>query len=256
MKIASFNANGIRARMPVILRWLEEQVPDILCIQETKVQDFQFPVRAFEDAGYHSVFRGQKSYNGVAVISRIPPLSACFGFNPDDDEQVRLARIDFDRFTVVNTYVPQGQSPDSEKFQYKLDWLSRLRSYFETGFSASDSLIWAGDFNIAPHPIDVYDPQALAGSICYHPLEHRALDAIRGLGFTDVYRKHKPDDPGFSFWDYRIPNALKRKLGWRIDHIWATTSAAEKSRSAWIDAEPRTWEKPSDHTFIVAVFDL
>ena len=157
---------------------------------------------------------------------------------------------------IVNTYVPQGQDPASDQFQYKIDWFGRLRKYFEDHFKPDTALIWTGDFNVAPEPADVYDPEKLLGSVGYHPKEHSALHEVMQWGFVDVYRKHNPEEKAFTFWDYRIPNAVKRGLGWRVDHIWATRSVARRSKTAWIDREPRLWERPSDHTFIVAEFDL
>jgi len=255
MEIASFNANGIRARMQVLLKWLENESPDVLCIQETKVQDKDFPAQPFQEAGYHCTFRGQKSFNGVAFLTRTPPESVRIGFSEgDENEEARLITVKIHDITIVNTYVPQGQDPESEKFKYKLDWLCRLRNYFEQNFDPERPIIWVGDFNVAPEPIDVYDPEKLLGSICYHPEEHKALSHVKEWGFIDVYRKHNPMEKQFTFWDYRIPNAVKRGLGWRIDHIWATACMAEKSKKTWIDVEPRHWEKPSDHTFIVAEF--
>jgi exodeoxyribonuclease-3 len=258
MKIASFNANGLRARMPVIVRWLNAEAPDVLAIQETKVQDADFPEAALAETGYRATYRGQKGYNGVAILTRAAPEAALFGFGDDDefDAEPRLIGVKLGEVTVVNSYVPQGQSVDSDKFAYKLAWFDRIGRFFRERFDPNDRLIWVGDFNVAPAPIDVYDPQKLLGSVCYHPEEHRALAAVEKWGFVDVYRRHRPEDPTFTFWDYRIPNAIKRKIGWRIDHIWATRPAAELSTAAWIDVKPRTWEKPSDHTFIVAEFDL
>ena len=257
MKIASLNANGIRARLPIILQWLEQESPDTLCIQETKVQDHDFPRQPFLDAGYHCNFKGQKSYNGVAVVSKKKPRAVSMGFDDaDEKEGPRLIRVNIDAIEIVNTYVPQGQDPTSEQFAYKLAWFGRLRKYFADNFAADEPVIWAGDFNVAPEPIDVYDPEKLLGSVGYHPKEHRALKEVMQWGFVDVYRRHKPDEKAFTFWDYRIPNAVKRGLGWRIDHIWATKCLAEKSKTAWIDQQPRLWQRPSDHTFIVAEFDI
>ena len=256
MKIASFNVNGIRARMPVLVRWLASEKPDIVCLQETKVQDADFPVTALAEAGYQCAYRGQKSYNGVAILSRVVPEQVDAGFGDEFDKEARLIAARFGGLWVVNTYIPQGQDPASEKFRYKLEWIARLGRFFSENFLPADPLVWVGDFNVAPSPLDVYDPQTLLGSVCYHPEEHRALSAVERWGFVDIYRRHRPEDPTFSFFDYRVPNAVKRGIGWRIDHIWATESMAEESTGAWIDLEPRTWEKPSDHTFIVAEFDL
>jgi exodeoxyribonuclease-3 len=257
LKVASYNANGVRARIPLILKWLEKESPDILCLQETKVQNSDFPFHTFEEKGYHCSYIGQKSYNGVAILTKSLPQEVSFGFGDSDEtEEARLASLKTEGIYFVNTYVPQGQSPDSEKFQYKLKWLRRLHKYFKTNFRSNEPLIWTGDFNIAPEPLDVYDPEALLGSIGYHPDEHKVLSSLKEFGFVDVFRKHQPDEKIFTFWDYRIPNAVKRGLGWRIDHIWATPCVVEKSKSAWIDVAARLMERPSDHTFIAAEFDI
>ena len=242
--------------MPIILKWLERESPDVLCIQETKVQDHDFPHKPFEDTGYHCAFKGQKAYNGVAVLSKIMPHDISIGFGDgDESEGPRLLMVKIDGLAIVNTYVPQGQEPGSEKFKYKIAWFARLRKYFEYNFDPKDPLIWTGDFNVAPKPIDVYDPEKLLGSIGYHPEEHKALKDVMEWGFVDIYRMHKPEEKGFTFWDYRIPNAVKRGLGWRVDHICATKCVAKKSKTAWIDVKARLLQKPSDHTFIVAEFE-
>ncbi len=257
MKIATFNANGIRARLPLILEWLAKESPDVLCVQETKVQDADFPSQPLEASGFHCSFRGQKSYNGVAVLSQSSPEEVAFGFaDGDAGEEPRLIMARVHGIPIVNTYVPQGYIPESERFQYKLHWLRRLRDYFSKHFEPSMPLLWAGDFNVAPEPIDVYDPEKLFGSIGFHPEEHKALAAVKAWGFVDVFRKHEPRDKMYTFWDYRVPKAVKRGLGWRIDHLWATPPLAEKSTMAWIDVAPRLSEKPSDHTFVMAEFDM
>jgi len=257
MKIASFNANSVRARLPIITAWLGAERPDILCIQETKVQDPDFPWQTFQEQGYHSTFFGQKSYNGVAVLSRQAPTDVAPGFQDGADEaEARLLKVAFDDLTVVNTYIPQGQDPDSDKFQYKLAWFERLKAYFQRNCDPRGHVLWVGDFNVAPEPIDVYDPDQLAGSVGFHPAEHQALKAVMAWGFVDVYRQHNPREKMFTFFDYRIPNAAKRGLGWRIDHICATRALAECATSAWIDMAPRLEPKPSDHTFIAAEFQL
>ncbi len=256
MKIASFNANGIRARMPIILQWLEQESPDVLCVQETKVQDHDFPYQPLQDAGYHCFAKGQKSYNGVAILSKNPPADTVSGFGDGDaTEAPRIIRATFEGIVVVNTYVPQGREPDSEMFRYKLDWFKRLLEYFTRNFNPEMPILWAGDFNVAPMPLDVYDPEKLLGSIGFHPQEHSALASVMNWGFVDVFRQHKPQEKSFTFWDYRIPNAVKRGLGWRVDHICATRCLADASTAAWIEVEPRLAPRPSDHTFIVAEFD-
>jgi exodeoxyribonuclease-3 len=257
LKIASFNVNGIRARISVILDWIEKESPDLLCMQETKVKDDEFPGDVFEKRGYHCAYKGQKSFNGVAIISRKIPIRAESGFGDGDEaENPRIITAYFDDFIAVNTYIPQGREPGSEQFIYKLAWFERLLKYFENNFNPEMNLIWVGDFNVAPKPIDVYDPVKLLGSVGFHPLEHEALLNVMKWGFSDIYRIHRPDEKEFTFWDYRIPNSVKRGLGWRLDHICATKNLAGMSVSARIDKSPRLAERPSDHTPIVAEFKL
>jgi exodeoxyribonuclease-3 len=257
MKISTFNANGIRARLDVIQEWLAQEKPDVLCLQETKVQDADFPFQPFQKQGYHCAFRGQKSYNGVAILSKSPPQDVSFGFGDGDEkEEPRLITASIHDIPIVNTYVPQGYAPDSERFQYKLHWLQRLQDYFSRGFDPRMPLLWVGDFNVAPESIDVFDPKKLAGSVGFHPEEHKALAAVKAWGFVDVFRRHESSSNMYTFWDYRIPNAVSRGLGWRVDHIWATPGLAQKSTRAWIDVAPRLSHKPSDHTFVIAEFRI
>lgn len=257
LKIATFNANSIRSRMPIILGWLAREQPDALCIQETKVQDHDFPVAPIEDAGWHVVFRGQKSYAGVAIISREEPADVVAGFDDGDEpDEPRLIRAVIRGIPVVNTYVPQGRSPDSPHFQYKLAWFGRLRDLFERHYSPEEPLVWVGDFNVAPDPIDVHNPQRLAKHVDFHPDARAALAGVKAWGFVDVFRLHHPEPEQYSYFDYRVRNAVQRKIGWRVDHIWATQVLARRSIDAWIDVDARLLEKPSDHTFVVAEFKL
>ena len=255
LKVATYNANSIRVRMEQVLDWLRREEAGILCIQETKVQDGDFPAEPIRDAGYHVVFRGQKAYSGVAIISREEAQEVDFGL--DGGDEARLIRAVIGGVSVVNTYVPQGRSPDSEHFQYKLQWLGRLRAFFERHYSPQQPLLWMGDFNVAPEPIDVHDPQRLKNHVDFHPEARAALERVREWGFVDVFRRHHPDEPGhYSYWDYRARNPVERGLGWRVDHIWATEPLARRSARAWIDVEARLVERPSDHTFLVAEFAL
>lgn len=258
LRVASFNANSIRSRLGIILDWIAQHNCDVLCVQETKVPDNEFPEQAIREAGLYCAYWGQRSYNGVAIISKQAPSDVVIGFGEDRfDEEARLIRAVFEGVTVVNTYVPQGTAVESPRFAFKLEWLRSLRDYFARDFSPDDSVVWAGDLNVAPLPIDVYDPEGLRGSVCFHPDEHEALNYAMSWGFVDVFRKHHPDEPyQYTFWDYRIPNAFKRRMGWRLDHILATRPLAEKSTACWIDTTPRTLVKPSDHTFIAADFQL
>lgn len=256
LKIATYNVNGLRSRLDSVLAWLRRESPDILCVQETKVQDEDFPADPFRAAGYHVTFKGQKAHAGVAIFSREEPQSAAFGIDDGGEpDGPRLIRAVFDGITVVNTYVPQGREITSEHFQYKLNWLARLRALFERYYSPQDPIVWVGDFNVAPEPIDVYAPDRLEDNVDYHPDARAALENVRAWGFIDVFRQHHPGVPNqYTYWDYRINNAFARGMGWRIDHIWATEPMARRSTRAWIDAEARQATKPSDHTYLIAEF--
>jgi exodeoxyribonuclease-3 len=255
MKIASFNVNSLRARLPVVTRWLIENQSDVLCVQETKVQDTDFPTVEFDKIGYNYVFKGQKSYNGVAVFSKSKITNVQLGFGDEPKDQARLIKAEINGIKIANTYVPQGYMPESEKFEYKLKWFARLRKFFESNFKPADPVIWVGDLNIAPQSIDVYDPEVLLGHVCFHPQVHKALNEVMQWGFVDLFRLHNSEPGHYTFWDYRLPSSFKRNLGWRIDHIMSTKPLAQKCTACYIDRKPRTSEKPSDHTPIVAEFD-
>ena len=258
LKVATYNANSIRTRLEQVRDWLAREAPEVLCLQETKVQDPDFPADPFREAGYHVVFRGQKTHAGVAMISREEPQEVTFGLDDQKEpDEARLIRAVIRGIPVVNTYIPQGRSPDSPHFQYKLEWLARLRAFFERHYSPQGLLLWVGDFNVAPEPIDVHDPKGLKDHVAFHPEARAALEQVREWGFVDVFRRHHPGEPGqYTFWDYRLRGALERGIGWRVDHIWATESLARKSTQAWIDVDARRAERPSDHTFLVAEFAL
>ncbi|MHC4528944.1 MAG: exodeoxyribonuclease III, partial [Planctomycetota bacterium] len=255
MKVASFNVNSLRARLPVVLAWLTEQRPDILCVQETKVQDVDFPGADFGKAGYKYAFKGQKSYNGVAIFSKSEIENVRFGLDDEPKDEPRLIKAEVNGIAIVNTYVPQGHMPDSDKFQYKLDWFGRLLKFFKKHFKPTDPVLWVGDLNIAPEPMDVYDPDALLGHVCYHPQVHEALAKVMEWGFVDVFRKHCGQAGQYTFWDYRLPSSVNRNLGWRLDHIMATRPLADKCIACYIDKQPRLAPRPSDHTPIVAQFE-
>lgn len=256
MKIATFNTNSVRARLPIITNWLNNEQPDILALQEIKVQDRDFPVNEFEELGYHTVIRGQKSYNGVAIISRSEPGNIIRTLYREEDEQARFLSVEVSGITVINVYVPQGFSPDSDKFTYKLKWLEGLFQYIKKEYIPDNPLILLGDFNVAMDERDLYDPDGLRGSAGYHPDEQKILNEFFKWGFVDIFRKYNSEGGHYTFWDYRIPNAVKRKMGWRIDYITATQPLAEKSTGVWIDLDARSLKRPSDHTFLVAEFDI
>jgi len=255
LKVASFNVNSLRARLPILLGWIKTVSPDILCLQETKVPDSDFPIRDFEKIGFYSVFRGEKTFNGVAILSKTPFEDIHYGFE-DSSEAARLITVKIQGITIINTYVPQGLNPLSEKFREKLDWLQRLYYHLKENYKPSISVIWTGDFNIAPESKDVYAPELLRGHVGFHPDEHAVLLKFKEWGFIDVFRMHNSDSGQYSFWDYTIKNAVKKGMGWRIDHIWGTKAIAEKSIKAWIDISPRLLQKPSDHTPVIAEFKV
>ncbi len=256
MKLATFNTNSIRARLEIITDWLERERPEVLCLQETKVQDKDFPGVPFKEMGYHPAFRGQKSYNGVAIMSQLPLDAIRLNLYEGEDEEARFMGARIQGIPLLNVYVPQGFAPGTEKFAYKLRWLRDLLVHIRNTYDPTLPLLMAGDFNVALEPKDVYDPEGLKGEVGFHPEEQAILREFLGWGLVDIFRKHEPAGGHYTFWDYRIPNAFKRNMGWRIDYILATPPVAEKSERAWIDNKPRTLQKPSDHTFLVAEFQL
>jgi len=256
--IATYNANSIRARLGQVLGWLEVYSPGLLCVQETKVQDADFPVAPFHQAGYQVTFRGQKAHAGVAILSRQAATEVAFGLDdggPPDEP--RLIRAIVRGIPVVNTYVPQGRSLDSLHFQYKMEWFQRLRAFFERHYSPQEPLLWLGDLNVAPEEIDVHNPKSHQDHVCFHLSVRQALQEVVGWGFVDLFRLHHPDEPDqYTYWDYRARNPVAEKKGWRVDHIMATRPLAGKCVGAWIDVDARLAQRPSDHTFLVAELAL
>ena len=232
MKVASFNVNSLRARLPIVLEWLEKNQPDILAVQETKVQDVDFPTEAFEQTPYNCIFKGQKSYNGVAIFSKSKISNVEFGFREEPKDQPRLIKARINGIEIVNTYVPQGYMPETEKFEYKLNWFARLRTFFASKFKPSDPVLWLGDFNIAPEPIDVHDPKGLLGHVCFHPQVHEALKDVMQWGFVDVFRMHCHELGEYTFWDYRVPYALSAISAGGWITLWQRSLWRKKARHA------------------------
>lgn len=257
-KVATFNVNSVKSRIPILQRWLFKNPVDVLCLQETKVQDPDFPVGAFEEMGYHVVFSGQKAYNGVAIASLEPPEDVVFGFGDglEPDDRSRLARVRFGNLHIINSYVPQGKSIDHPDYAYKMRFFERILNLLERNYKDSDLLLWTGDLNVAPTEIDVTHPENKRDHVCFHIDVRKALEEVMSWGLVDVFRKHHPDAVDFTFFDYRVKGALERNIGWRIDHLLATKPLADRSIDAYIDKEPRAWERPSDHTVLVGIFDL
>jgi exodeoxyribonuclease-3 len=250
MKIATFNANSVRVRLPILLDWLATHEPDVLALQEIKCEDHVFPANDFLEIGYRAEVFGQKSYNGVALLSKVPLNKVIRGYG--DDARILCAEVD--GIWIVNTYVPNGTKVGGDKWDYKLAWLDRFRDFVGQSLNAGVPTIWLGDINIAPEAIDVYDSAKVKGGVGHHPDEFSRLAAITEQGLHDVFRKHHPEGGHYTYWDFFIKNALDRKLGWRIDHIYATEDLAARCSSCEIDTQPRRAERPSDHTFVIAEF--
>ena len=256
MKIATWNVNSINVRMPQLLGWLETADPDIVCFQETKSIDDNFPVMALKAAGYDAVFMGQKSYNGVAIISKFPIEDVQKNFLDDDDESPkRLIAATIKGVRIVDTYIPNGTAIGTDKFTFKLDWLQRLRRLFDEGCDPRKDVLLCGDFNVAPDPVDVWNPPAWEGKLHFSKPERAAMHYVKQWGFIDLFRKMNGDVREFSWWDYR-EGAWPKDHGLRIDHIWTSPSLAAKSKGCWIDKSPRALEKPSDHAPVIAEFKI
>jgi exodeoxyribonuclease-3 len=255
MKIASYNVNSIRRRLPLVLDWVSTHKPDVMCLQETKVQDQDFPVDVFRDVGYHATFRGMKGYNGVATLTRQTPEGILHGLHDGpDNEDVRILQTVVEGIPIINTYVPQGYSISSGKYAFKLAWFGRIRRYFETYLDPEKPAIWLGDLNVAPEPIDVYHPDRRINDVDFHIDARTAYKEAVGWGFVDVFRKLHADRVQYTYWDY-FRNALERNFGWRIDHILATASLADRCRIADVDMAPRMAVGASDHTVVWAEFE-
>ncbi len=256
MRIATYNVNSIRKRLPIVIQWLTDHQPDVLCLQETKVQDTEFPQAAFQEVGYHASFRGMKGFNGVATLTRNPPSDVSHGFEEGpDSEDVRILKTVVNGIPIVNTYVPQGSSVTSEKFAFKLQWLGRLRRYFEKNLDPAQPALWLGDLNVAPEPIDVYHPDRRVNDPDFHIDARTAFKETVAWGFIDVFREQHPDRVQYTYWDY-FRRAFENNWGWRIDHIMATPALAKSCKRIEVDLAPRRVKDASDHTVIWADFDI
>lgn len=255
--VATFNVNSVRSRLEVLGDWLPRHRPDVLCLQETKVEDGQFPAAAFEKLGYRVACHGQKSYNGVALASRHELADVERGLPGGADRgQARLIRATVRGVRLVNTYVPQGRELGTEHFDYKLRWLAALRRLFQREYSPAEPVLWCGDMNVAPTELDLHDPKGSLDHVCFAPAVRQALARVADWGFQDLLRRHHPEAGMYSFYDYRVRDAIKRGLGWRVDLIMATAPLAARSTDAWIDLAPRLAARPSDHAPVLAEFRL
>jgi exodeoxyribonuclease-3 len=251
MKIATWNVNSLKVRLPHLLQWLLDNPVDVLCLQETKLMDEKFPVREINEAGYQVVFSGQKTYNGVAILSRLS-ASEIVRNNPRfDDAQQRIIAATIDGVRIVCAYVPNGQAVDSDKYAYKLAWLGSLRDWLAEELAAHPQLAVLGDYNIAPADRDVHDPLEWAGKIHCSDAERAALVALNEVGLQDAFRLFEQPEKSYSWWDYRMMG-FRRNRGLRIDHILLSPALAARCTACVIDRLPRTWEQPSDHTPVIA----
>ena len=254
MKLASWNVNSLNVRLPHVLQWSAGAMPDVLCLQETKLEDAKFPVAALEAAGYQCAFSGQKTYNGVAILARAPITEVVHGIAGFDDPQRRILSASVGDVRVVNLYVVNGQSVGSEKYAYKLDWFARVTAYLEEELRRHPRLVVMGDFNIAPDDRDVHDPGAWHEQVLCSTPEREALERMQALGVADSFRLFTQDSGHYSWWDYRQA-AFRRNLGLRIDLILVSDALRAACRAASIDREPRTWERASDHTPVLLEID-
>ncbi|WP_290652034.1 exodeoxyribonuclease III [Aquisalimonas sp.] len=254
MKLASWNVNSLKVRLPHLLQWLEAEQPDAVGLQETKLTDDNFPVAALREAGYTAVYAGQKTYNGVAVLARRQPIDNPLTDIPGlEDAQRRVLAATIGDLRFINLYVPNGSVVGSEKYAYKLDWLARLRDWLAAEMERHPRLCVVGDFNIAPADEDVHDPELWRGKVLFSEPEHAALKALTDLGLADTFRRFRQEEQVFSWWDYRM-NSFRRNRGLRIDLILASPALAQQCTAARVDVEPRRWERPSDHAPVVAEF--
>lgn len=257
MKIATWNINGLNSRLRHVLDWCEQNRPDVLCLQETKCTDEKFPHQRLRTAGFsHVEFHGEKAYNGVAILSRHPLLELQKKFPDDaDDAPRRLIAATVNGVRIVNVYVPHGTKFGSDKFTFKLEWIRRLRQFFDKNFSLNDEVILCGDLNVAPHPMDVWNVRFWQDRMHFTKPERDAIQELKKWGFIDVFRQLN-DEPGeYTWWD-QFHHAFEKNQGLRIDHIWTSPAMAENCTDCWIDKAPRDLEKPSDHAPVVAEFNI
>ena len=254
MRVVTWNVNSVRSRLDRVVTWLKRHEPDVVCLQETKTVDETFPEEHFAALGYDLALFGQKTYNGVAILSRLKMTGIRKGLSGDGPEdQKRLIAAEINGVTVINVYVPNGSAVGSDKFAYKLAWLARLRDDLENFFDPQAPLVMCGDFNIAPEDRDVHDPQEWRGKVLFHSDEHAALSRLREWGLVDALRLHHAQEGLYTWWDYRAAS-FRRNRGLCIDHLLLTRPLAERCRDVTIDKEERAGEKPSDHAPVMATF--
>ena len=256
MKIATWNINSIKSRLGHVLDWSVKNQPDVLCLQETKVSDDIFPLVKLKEAGFeYTIFHGERTYNGVAILSRHPLTEIQKNFPGDDaGVQSRLIAATVKGIRILNAYVPHGTRIGTPKFEYKLEWLAFLRRYLDEFYDPEDDVLLCGDFNITPHEMDLWDTALWRNKLHYTKPERDALIEVKRWGFVDLFRQLNPDAREYSWWGMFHPHMFPHNKGLRLDHIWATEPLAEICTDCWIDKEPRGWDKPSDHAPVIAEF--
>ncbi|MGB9094154.1 MAG: exodeoxyribonuclease III [Gallionella sp.] len=250
MKLATWNVNSLKVRLPHVLDWLAANPVDVLCLQETKQPDSDFPRAELLAAGYHSLFSGQKTYNGVAILSRAPGNDEQHGIPDLGDDQKRVIAATYGDIRVVDVYIPNGQSIDSDKYQYKLKWLTALHDWLQRELVRYPKLVLLGDYNIAPQDSDVHDPKAWEGNVLVSEPEREKFRSLVQLGLHDSFRLFEQQEKSFTWWDYRMM-AFRRNHGLRIDHILISEALVAQCRSCVIDKAPRKLERPSDHAPVI-----
>jgi exodeoxyribonuclease III len=250
VKLATWNVNSLNVRLPHVLDWLKENPIDVLCLQETKQEDSKFPYEDLKSAGYNAIHNGQKTYNGVAILSPHEMIDVAHGIAGFDDEQKRVISATINDVRVVCVYVVNGQAVDSEKYEYKMRWLKALNTWLATELQKYPNLVLLGDYNIAPKDLDCHDPAAWIGQILVSPREREHFQKLLQLGLHDSFRLFEQPEKSFSWWDYRMMG-FRRNFGMRIDHILVSDALKEKCESCFIDKVPRRLERPSDHTPVV-----
>ncbi|MEA5097599.1 MAG: exodeoxyribonuclease III [Burkholderiaceae bacterium] len=251
MKLATWNVNSLKVRLPQVLQWLKDNPVDVLCLQETKLTDDKFPLMEIQAAGYQAVFAGQKTYNGVAILAK-SLITDVVKNNPRlADEQQRIISATINGVRVICAYVPNGQEVGSDKYAYKLQWLDALRDWIADEEKTHEALALAGDFNIAPEDRDVHDPAAWQGSVLVSEPERAAFRQLQDIGLKDAFRLFEQPEKTYSWWDYRMLGFQKNK-GMRIDHILLSDTLAQRCTGCTIDRTPRKWQQPSDHAPVVA----
>lgn len=255
MRIATWNVNSLKVRLPHVLAWLGKHQTDVLCLQETKLEDGNFPLEEITELGYQALYSGQKTYNGVAILSRArcsEVVAAVPGF---EDAQKRVLAATITGIRAVCVYVPNGESVESDKYRYKLNWLAALSAWLEAEMVRYPRLMLLGDFNIAPEERDVHDPAVWNGQVLFSGPEREAFRRLLALGLIDAFRRFEQPEKSFTWWDYRM-NAYRRKMGLRIDHVLLSSPLAQRCTACWIDTEPRAAARPSDHAPVVVELTL